>query len=33
MFYYQLDPAFIEDTFIDFEDKLRWNNSRLDDIK
>ena len=30
---YQLDPAFIEDKLIDFEDQLRRNNFRIDGLK
>ena len=29
----QLDPAFIEYKLIDLEDRLRWNNLRVDGIK
>ena len=33
MYNYQLDPAFIEDKLIDFEDRSRRKNLRVDGIK
>ena len=33
MYYYQLDPAFVEDKLIDLEDQARRNSLKVNGIK